>query len=245
MKAALVTVYVFAGFVAALAASAAPRGAPSLDTGKEAITKVFAPYPKDKKEIWPISGYPRYTPVRPLQQTTFASLRGYFSSRQQRNVDHFLEALTGLINTKDRLAKKLDIHEKWWPPGIDLLKVDTVLTQDLLTGRTDNPDRMSISTPMPVDGKLEITVQEAYTEHGQDRVLGQGHRTSLVTLIPEKDHWVIDEITTTTTNAYGETSTEVLSQRLRNAIKPLRAAEHAIEALPQKLEVKKGVKADN
>jgi hypothetical protein len=136
-------------------------------------------------------------------------------------------------------------RKKWWPTGINLLKVDSVLTQDLLTGRTDSPDKMSISAPGAVGGKLEFRIQEVFTEVGQDRVLGQGHRTSIVTLIPEKDHWVIDEITTTTTDPYGETSTETLSQRLQNAIKPLRAAEGAIERLPQTLEVKKGVKAEN
>jgi len=245
MKAVFVTVYVFTGFVAALTAGAAPRAAPSLDTEKEAISKVLAPYPKDKKEIWPISGYPRYTRVRPLQQSTFASLRGYFSSKQRRNVDQFLEALTGLINTKDQLAKKLDIHEQWWPPGIDLLKVDALLTQDLLTGRTDNPDKMSISTPKSIDGKLEVTIQEAYTETGQDRVLGRGRRTSRVTLILENNRWVIDEITTTTTDSYGETTIETLSQRLQDAIRPLRTAERAIERLPQTLEVRKGVKVRN
>jgi hypothetical protein len=157
--------------------------------------------------------------VRPLQQSTFSSLRGYFSSRQQRNVDHFLQALSDLINARDRLAKKLDIREKWWPTGIDLLKVDAVLTQDLLTGRADNPDQISISAPRSAQGKTEISVQETFTETGQDRVLGKGHRTSLVTLIPERDRWVIDEIKTTTTDAYGDTSTEALTQRLQKAVK--------------------------
>src|SRR5207244_13477313 len=145
----------------------------------------------------------------------------------------------------DRLAKRLDIHEKWWPTGIDLLKVDAVLTQDLLTGRTDNPDKMSISTPRPVDGKLEVTIQETYTEHGQDRVLGRGHRTSVVMLIPEKGRWVIDQIKTTTTDAYGDITTETLTGRLQEASKPLQSAKHAIESLPQTLEVRKGVKARN
>jgi hypothetical protein len=242
MNTVLLRLCIFAGLVTGSAGSSGSNSL-SVDTGTVAVNRVFAPYPKHKKEIWPIGGYPRYTLVRPLQQSTFASLRGYFSSRQQRNVDQFLESLSGLINARDRLAKKLDIHEKWWPTGIDLLKVDTVLTQDLLTGRTDNPDKMSISTARPGDGKLEVTIQEAYTEQGQDRVLGRGHRTSLVTLIPEKDRWVIDEIATTTIDAYGE-STETLTQRLQNAIKSLRATERAIEKLPKTLEVKKAVKAE-
>jgi hypothetical protein len=245
MKTPLPIVYLFAGAITALTGSPASKDPLSLETATEGVNRVFAPYPKDKKEIWPISGHRRYTPVRPLQQSTFPALRGYFSSRQQRNVDQFLQALSGLIQTRDRLAKKLDIHESWWPAGIDLLKVDAVLTQDLLTGRTDNPDKMSLSRPSDINGKSEITVQEAYTEHGQDRVLGRGHRTSLVTLIPEKNRWVIDEIKTTTTDAYGETSTETLSQRLQRATEPLHAAERAIEAFPQRLEVKKGVKVED
>jgi hypothetical protein len=240
-----IKLWLFAGLFAGLVGSGTANSALRGDTGTEGINRVFGRYPEGKKEIWPISGYPSFTRVRPLQRSTFTPLRKYFSSRQQRNVDQFLQALSDLINTRDELAKKLDIHEKWWPTGIDLLKVDAVLAQDLLTGRTDNPGKMTISTSRPVDGKLEVTIHETYTEHGQDRVLGQGHRTSLVTLIPETGHWVIDEITTTTTNAYGETSTEMLSQRLRNAIKRLRAAEHAIKELPQRLEVKKGVKAEN
>lgn len=221
-------------------ASTMPDTASSEDKRREAIAKVFARYPSGKKEIWPVSGHPRYAAVRPLQQSTFASLREYFSGRQQRNVDHFLQALSDLIGARDRLAKTLDIREKWWPTGIDLLKVDAALTQDLLTGRTDNPDKISISRPRPLDAKLEVTVQEAYTEHGQDRVLGRGHKVSIVTLIPQKDRWVIDEITTTNTDAYGDTSTETLTQRLQAAVAHLRAAQRAIERLPQTLEVKKG-----
>jgi hypothetical protein len=226
-------------------ASTMPKNALSEDSRTEAINKLFAPYPSGKKEIWPISGYPRYAAVRPLQQSTFASLQKYFSGRQQRNVDQFLQALSDLIGARDRLAKKLDIREKWWPTGIDLSKVDAALTQDLLTGRTDNPDKISISTPRLLDAKLEVSVQEAYTEHGQDRVLGSGHRTSIVTLIPQGDRWVIDEIKTTTIDAYGKTSTETLTQRLRNAINSVLAIKRAIQKMPQTLEVKKGVKAND
>jgi hypothetical protein len=222
-----------------------PESASHRDRRIEAITKVFQRYPSGKKEIWPISGDPRYAAVRPLQQSTFASLREYFSGRQQRNVDQFLQALSDLIGARDRLAKKLDIREKWWPTGIDLLKVDASLTEDLLTGRTDNPDMISISTPRPLGAKLEVTVQEAYTEHGQDRVLGPGNRTSTVTLIQERDRWVIDEIKTTTTDAYGKTSTETLTRRLRNAVNSFVATKQAMQKMPQTLEVKKGVKAND
>jgi hypothetical protein len=245
MNAVSLRLCLFTGLAVGLASGSSPKSALSADTGIEAVNRVFAQHRKNQKEIWPLSGYPRYARVRPLQQSTFASLREHFSSRQRRNVDQFFHALNGLIDARDRLAKKLDIHEKWWPSGIDLLKVDAVLTQDVLTGRSEEPDTMSISTPKAIDGKLEITIQEAYTEHGQDRVLGRGYRTSIVTLIPEKDRWVIDEIRTTTTDAYGETGTATLTERLRKAVKPLHAAEHAIEKLPQTLEVKKGVKVEN
>ena len=226
-------------------ASTMPDTASSEDRRTEAIAKVFARYPSGKKEIWPISGHPRYAAVRPLQQSTFAPMREYFSGKQQRNVDEFLQTLSDLIGARDRLATKLDIREKWWPTGIDLLKVDSALTQDLLTGRTDNPDKTSISTPRPLGAKLEVTVQESYTEHGQDRVLGPGYRTSIVTLVPEGKRWVIDEIKTTTTDAYGKASAETLTQRLRNAVNSFVATKHAIEKMPQTLEIKKGAKAND
>jgi len=237
--------WLFAGLFAGLVGSGTAKSGLPGDTGTEAINRVFARYPEGKKEVWPISGYPSFTRVRPLQRSTFAPLRRCFSTKQQGKVDQFLQALSDLVNTRDRLAKRLDIHEKWWPTGIDLLKVDAVLTQDLLTGRTDNPDKLSISTPRPVDGKLEASIQETYTEHGQDRVLGRGRRTSVVTLIPEKGRWVIDQIKTTTTDAYGDTTTETLTGRLQGAIKPLQSAKRALESHPQTFEVRKGVKAKN
>jgi hypothetical protein len=217
----------------------------SLNTAIEATNKVFAKYPTSK-QVSPISDHPIYASVRPLLDSTFEPLQKYFSVRQADNIREFLQALSDLIDTRNRLAKKLGINQKWWwPTGIDLLRVSSVVDQDLLTGRTDNPDKISMSIPRPVGGKLEVTIQEAYTEHGQDRVLGRGYRTSIVTLVPEKDRWVIDEIRTTTTDAYGETRAETLSQRLQNAVKPLRAAERDIKKLPQTLEVRKGVKSND
>jgi hypothetical protein len=235
---------VFCVLVSLTAAQVVDR-IPPLSEATKAVNEVFAKY-SARKQVLPLSDHPVFTPVRPLSSSLFKPLEGYFSVRQQENVDKFLHALGSLVNTRNRLAQALRItQEWWWPTGVDRLKVDAVLTQDLLTGRTENPDKMSISTPRPVDGKLEVTVQEAYTEHGQDRVLGRGHRISIVTLIPERDRWVIDEIATTNTDAYGDTRADTLSQRLQDAIKPLHAAERAIEKLPQTLEVKKGVKAEN
>ncbi len=240
MKTASVAGYVFAGFVAALTASAAPKSTPPLDTGTEAVNRIFARHPTDKKEIWPISGYARHTPVRPAQSSTFASLRKYFSHKQQRNVDEFLHALRNLIDARDRLAKRLGIHEKWWPTGIDLLKVDAVISRDLLTDRSGNPDRMAISKPKMRDGKLEVTVKEVFTEVGQDRILGKGKKESTMELIPENGRWVIDEVTSHVTDAYRDTRVDTLSGLLQNATGTLRETEHAIKRLPQNLEVKKG-----
>jgi hypothetical protein len=62
MKTASLTLYFLAGLVAVLAANSVPKNALYVDTGIEAVDRVFARYPKDKKETWPISGYPRYTP---------------------------------------------------------------------------------------------------------------------------------------------------------------------------------------
>jgi hypothetical protein len=240
MSTVSLALYLFAGFVAGLSASPVPKGTPPVDTGTEAINRIFARYPNGKKEIWPISGYARFTPVRPLQRPTFESLQKYFSHKQQRNVDEFLQALGNLIDTRDRLAKRLGIHEKWWPTGIDLLKVDAVLSRDLLTDRSDNPDQITISKPKMLDGKLEFIVKEVFTEVGQDRILGKGKKTSTVKLIPDNGRWVIDEVTSSTTDAYGETRVDTLSELLQNATQTLRDTENAIKKLPQKLEVKKG-----
>ena len=89
-------------------------------------------------------------------------------------------------------------------------------------------------------GKLEFTVREVFTEVGQDRILGKGKKTSIVELIPENGRWVIDEVTSSTTDAYGDTRVDTLSQLLQNATQTLRDTENAIKKLPQKLEVRKG-----
>lgn len=218
---------------------------PPLDTATKAVNEVFRQQPSLKLML-PLSDQPVHTFVRPLSNSTLKPVYGAFSVRQQKNIDAFLRAVNSLVNTRNRLAKALGVEEKWWwPTGIDRLKVDAVLTEDLLTGRNDNPDEMNISTPMRIDGKLEVTIKEDYTEHGQDRVLGQGRRTSIVALIPEQNSWVIDEIKTTTTDAYGDTSTETLTQRLQGAVKPVVDAKHAMEGLPRRLEIKKGATPDN
>lgn len=218
---------------------------PPLKTATENTNKVFRQHP-GLKLMLPLSDQPVYTSVRPLSNSTVGPLYGAFSLRQKMNIDAFLRALSSLVETRNHLAKALGIEEKWWwPSDIDRLKVDALMTQDLLTGRTDNPDEMSISPPGRLDGKVEITVQETYAQHGQDRVLGQGHRISIVTLIRQEDRWVIDEIKTTTTDAYGETSTETLTERLQKAVKPLDDAKHAMESLPRQLEIRKGALPDN
>jgi hypothetical protein len=228
-----------------LTAAQATDVIPSLSTATEPIDKVFRQYP-GLKLILPLSDQPVYTSVRPLSSSTVGPLYGAFSVRQQKNIDAFLRAVNSLVDTRNRFAKAVGVEATWWwPTGIDRLKVDALLTQDLLTGRTDNPDEMTISTPRRLDGQLQVTVDETYTEHGQDRVLGQGHRTSLVTLFRQEGRWVIDEITTTSTDAYGKTSTETLTERLQEAVKPLDDAKHGIESLPQRLKIRKGAKPDH
>jgi hypothetical protein len=67
----------------------------------------------------------------------------------------------------------------------------------------------------------------------------------MITLIPEKNSWVIDEITTTTTDARGDTTTETLSHRLREAVKRFHIAKEEIERLPERVEIRKGIKTDD
>lgn len=218
---------------------------PAFTDGVEAINKVFAQF-SILNIVLPLSDQPVHTSVRPLCAAAIEPVQNNFSVKQQRNIDAALHALNNLIDARDRLAKALRIEEKWWwPTGIDRLKVDAVLTQDVLTGRTENPTEMTISSPKFVDKHLEITIQEDYTEHGQDRILGQGHRASTITLIAEKNSWVIDEIKTTTTDARGDTTTETLSHRLREAVKRFDIAKHDIERLPERLEIRKGIKTDS
>ena len=234
-------------FCAAMTFAALAHGqTPQQSTATEAVEEVFAKH-SARKQVSPLSGDLSYSSVRPLSDSTFAALRRYFSVEQQQNADQFLGALQDLIDARNQLARRLGIKQEWWWPitGVELLKVRAAVEQDLVTGRSYHPDKVVVSEPKIIDRKLEIKIQETFTEVGQDRVLGQGNRTSVVTFIPQKDRWVIDEIKTTTTDANKETTTETLSQRLQNAIKPLHAAQHSIERLPQTLEIRKGVKAEH
>jgi hypothetical protein len=217
---------------------------PPLNTATEAINKVFRQH-RNLRLVLPLSDQPVHSSVRPLCNAAVKPVHANFSVKQQENIDAALHALNNLVAARDRLAKALGIEEKWWPTGIERLKVDAVLTRDVLTGRTENPNEMSISSPELVDKQLDVTIQEDFTEHGQDRVLGHGHRTLLVTLISEKNSWVINEIKTKTTDAYGDTTTETLTERLQEAVKCLDDAKHAIERLPERVEIKRGVKTDD
>ena len=228
------------GLVASLMVTAIVDGATQQDAAREAVSGVFSKY-LERKEVWPLSDLPIYTRVRPLWRSNFEPLRTYFSARQQRNVDQFLHALTGLLSSRDRIAKSREITAKWWwPTGINSLPVYDVMSRDLLTDRSDNPDQMSISKPEMLNGKLEFTVKEVFTEVGQDRVLGKGTKISMVDLIREDGRWLIDEVTSTIVDANGDTRVDTLSQLLRDATKTLRDTERAIKSLPQKLEIRKG-----
>jgi hypothetical protein len=218
---------------------------PSLNKVDEAINQVFAQY-SGSTLLLPLSDQPVHASVRPLCSAAIKPLQSNFSVRRQENIESALHRLSDLVDARDRLAKKLGIEEKWsWPSGIDRLKVDAVITQDVLTGRSENPDEMSISSPKIRDKRVEITVEEDYTEHGQDRVLGHGHRISLVTLVPENSGWVIDEIKTTTIDAYGDTTKETLTKRLQETVSCFDNITRAIEHVAARKEVRRGVKADN
>jgi len=213
-----------------------------LNKATEAINKVFAQYAPSTL-LLPLNDQPVHASVRPLYGSALKPVQDSFSARQQKNIEASLHALSGVVHARDRLANALGIEEKWWwPTGIDHLKINAILTKDALTGRTENPDEMSISSPKLVNRHLEVTIQEDYNEHGQDRILGHGHRTSLVTFVPEKNSWVIDEIKTTTTDAYGDITTETLTERLHEALKRFDNAKRAIERLPTSIEIRKGTK---
>ncbi len=218
---------------------------PSFNSATEAINKVFGQHHKLNLML-PLSDQPVYTSVRPLSSATIKPLYGFFSAQQRMNIDAFVNAVDGLVSTRNRLAKALGIEEKWWwPTGIDRLRVDALLTQDLLTGRSEKPDEMSISSPKQFSAKLEFAIYETFTEHGQDRVLGLGQRVSIVTLIRQKNRWVIDQIKTTNTDAYGDRSSETLTDRLQDATRILDDTQHAIDSSAKTLEIRKGVKLEN
>jgi hypothetical protein len=230
----------FWGLVASLTITAIAKEAMQQDAARKAVNDVFSKYP-ERKEVWPLSDIPIYTRVRPLWRSSFEPLRSYFSTRQQRNVDQFLHALADLLSAKDQIAKSRGITAKWWwPTGINSLQVYGIMSRDLLTDRSDNPDQMTISKPKMLNGKLEFTVKEVFTEVGQDRILGKGTKISTVNLTPEDGRWVIDEVNSRITDAYGDIRVDTLSQLLQAATKSLRDTEHAIQRLPQKLEIKKG-----
>jgi len=234
-----ILIYFSWGFAASLTVTVIGEGATQRDTAREAVSDVFSKY-AERKEEWPLSDISIYTRVRPLWRSNFESVRRYFSMRQQRNVDQFLHALADLLSARDQIAKSRGITAKWWwPTGINSLQVYGIMSRDLLTDRSDNPEQMTISTPKMLKGTLKLTVNEAFTEVGQDRILGRGTKISTVDLIPENGRWVIDEVNSKVTDAYGDTHSDTLSQLLREATKTLRDTEGAIRKLPQKLEIKK------
>lgn len=233
-------VYAAAATAKALANEVAQRSPPDV-TAIEAVTAVFEPSPVDARSRSALSGQPSSW-VRPLQNSTFEPLRKYFSSERQRNIDQFLQALTDLAKARNRRGELVGIGtHSWWPPTVDDLKVAAVVSQDLLCDRYEQPEKITISLPRRSNSHIKITVRETFTEYGQDKVLGKGQKTSVVTLIPENGRWVIDEVVSTVHDSIG-THLENLSGLVRDAIKPLRKAEREISALPPP-EVRKAIKA--
>jgi hypothetical protein len=234
-------VYAAAATTNALANEVTQRSPPDV-TAIEAVAAVFAPSPVDRRSRSLLTGQPTSSWVRPLQSSNFEPLRKYFSVERQRNIDQFLQALTDLANARNRRAELVGIPwQSWWPPTSDDLKLAAVASQDLLCDRYEQPEKITISLPTRSNGHLKITVQETFIEHGQDRVLGKGQKTSIVTLIPENDRWVIDEVVSTVHDSEG-THVEKLSELVRDAIKPLRKAKREISALPPP-EVRKAIKS--
>jgi hypothetical protein len=223
-------------------ANGASGQSPPQATAVEAVVNVFATPPAKQRERSPLTQQPVSSSVRPLQESTFEPLRKYFSAEQQRNIDQFLRALSDLANARNQRAKLVGIQgHSWWPTTVDDLKVGAVTSKDLLCDRYDPPEKVTIAQPRRSNGRLEITIHEAFTEHGQDRVLGKGKKTSIVILIPESDRWVIDEVISTVHDSSG-TRIDKLTDLLRDAIKPLPDAEREISSLPPP-EVRKASRA--
>jgi hypothetical protein len=238
---ARIVVYAVAATAAAVLVEAAEPLLPE-STGVEAVMKVFATSPIHQTPLSPLTQQPTSSRVRPLQKSTFEPLRKYFSTEQQRNVDQFLQALTDLANARNRRAELVGVRgHSWWPPTVDDLKVAAVTSQDLLCDRYEPPEQFTVSSPRRSNGQLKVTVHEAFTEYGQDRVLGKGQKTSVVILIPENGKWVIDEVVSTVNDSSG-TRVEKLTELLRDAIKPLREAQIEISSLPAP-EVRKAIKS--
>jgi hypothetical protein len=185
-------------------------GLPPLAAGSEAVRSVF-----DVKT------------VRPLDSSSFEGLRKYFSVRQQKNVDQFLDALTNLIATRNRVANRLGIKQEWWwPPDIGT-DVHIVMKNDPLTDRAATPDKVSLTPSRLVDLKLIIEIKERYKEVARDGTNLGGTKLARVTLIPEGGRWVIDDITFTV-HQYGKTNVTTLVQILAEDTKQLRNAQQNI-----------------
>ncbi len=231
-----------AAAIATAVANGASEQSPPQATAVEAVANVFSTSPAARQERSPLTQQPTTSSVRPLQNSSFEPLRKYFSAGQQRNIDQFLHALSDLASARNRRARLVGIlGYGWWPPTVDDLEVMAVSSKDLLCDRYERPEKITVSPPRRSNGRLEITVHEAFMEHGQDRILGKGKKTSIVILIPENDRWVIDEIVSTLHDS-GGTRIDKLTELLRDGIKPLRNAEREISGLPPP-EVRKANKA--
>jgi hypothetical protein len=208
---ALATVWLTIAFGTTALGYASGSELPPLATGSEAVRKVFD-----------------VGNVRPLQSSSFESLRKYFSAKQQKNIEEFLHTQDQLIEAKDRLAKQAGIKQQWWwPKGIGV-EVHVITKNDLLTDRSTRPDKLRISAPQLLNAKLEITVKEVYTEMAADGTNLGGTKISKVMLVPENHRWVIDEVAFQT-RQYGRVKTETLTEILTGETKQLRAAWQKIE----------------
>jgi hypothetical protein len=183
---------------------------PPLESASKAVRRVF-----DVKS------------VRPLERVSFQSLRNYFSTRQQHNVDQFLRALDDLMAARNRVAERVGIRQEWWwPPDVGT-DVHILMKNDPLTDRGSTPDEISISSPTLLDRKVEITVEDRYKEIARDSTDLGGTKLSKVTLVPTHGRWVIDDIVFTV-QQYGKTNVINLEQLLASDTKELRVARQKI-----------------
>ena len=195
---------------APVSASESRKNWPQEETGAEIVKKVFD-----------------VSRVRPLDPSSFAPLRQYFSAKQRRNIDDILKALDRLVAKRDRVAEQAGMTDsRWWPPGIDL-DVHLLLKGDPLTDRSGLPDTLSISKPRRADNGLEIVATESYIATAQDGSDLGGVKTCYTKLVREDDRWTIDEITFTI-RQYGRVKTTTLSRILQEKSRRLRELEKRI-----------------
>lgn len=227
MKVHSETAILFAlGLAVAVGPIVSARGAddliPPAETAIEAV-----------KDLFDISA------VRPLERSSFEPLRHCFSAAQQRNIDAYLQTLERLTATRDALAARLEISDRWWWPSDIGMELRLITEGDPLTDRGAVPDKLKIGEPRLLRNQLRISAQEIYEETdaaGKD--LG-GRKDCEIVLTAEKQRWAIDEITFTV-RQYGRVETRTLTATVRKGTKQLQQLRRRINTRA-KPEVRRGM----